>query len=124
MEFLCLKCRLVLKKTTFYLDSHVLYWRHLVVFMETKYEIASWPLEIRDDFMAFVFLWLSDAAAGGRASKVRRHVLVEGLRPATSYQVAVRALNRVGDGPDSEPIFFTTPEAGARLQSRRRWLDY
>lgn len=43
---------------------------------------------------------------------VRRvQLTVEGLRPATGYTITVKALNRIGAGPESEPVALTTPEA-------------
>lgn len=43
---------------------------------------------------------------------VRRvHVTVDELRPATGYTITVRPLNRMGIGPESEAVSFTTPEA-------------
>lgn len=41
----------------------------------------------------------------------RVQVAVDDLRPATGYTTTVRALNRMGVGPESEPVSFTTPEA-------------
>lgn len=41
----------------------------------------------------------------------RVQVTVDELRPATGYGVTVRALNRLGAGPDSEAISLVTPEA-------------
>ena len=41
----------------------------------------------------------------------RVQVTVEDLRPATGYAVTVRALNRMGAGPESEPVALNTPEA-------------
>ena len=46
------------------------------------------------------------------ARPVRRvQVLIDDLRPATVYTVTVRAWNRMGSGPESEPISLGTPEA-------------
>lgn len=46
------------------------------------------------------------------ARPVRRvQVLVDDLRPATVYTVTVRAWNRMGSGPESEPVSLGTPEA-------------
>lgn len=46
------------------------------------------------------------------ASVARRvQMSVDGLVPAVTYAVTVRALNRMGDGPESEPVLFTTAEA-------------
>jgi len=42
---------------------------------------------------------------------VRHQVLIERLRPATFYIFTVRAVNRIGSGPQSESVSLTTPEA-------------
>jgi len=42
---------------------------------------------------------------------IRHQVLMERLRPATLYVFTVRAVNRIGSGPQSESISLTTPDA-------------
>lgn len=53
--------------------------------------------------------WLAE---GDEHFTTRRvHITVDGLRPAVTYAMTVRAINRIGDGPESEPVLFTTTEA-------------
>lgn len=52
------------------------------------------------------------ATPDASAKNLRRQVLLEPLRPATLYTIQVRALNRMGSGPESESVVITTPEAG------------
>lgn len=41
----------------------------------------------------------------------RIQVVVEDLQPATTYSVTVRALNRMGSGPESDPVTTITGES-------------
>ena len=45
-------------------------------------------------------------------SNIRRQAILEPLKPATSYSISIRSLNRVGSGPESETVIVNTPEAG------------
>ena len=54
--------------------------------------------------------WLAEGDE--HVSTRRVHISVDGLlRPAVTYAMTVRAINRMGDGPESEPVLFTTTEA-------------
>jgi len=41
----------------------------------------------------------------------RIQIVIEELHPATLYSITVRSLNRMGSGPESDPVTVMTPEA-------------
>jgi neurocan core protein len=45
----------------------------------------------------------------------RSHAMVPGLRPFSEYRLTVNVFNKRGNGPNSDPVTFQTPEGGKYL---------
>ena len=45
----------------------------------------------------------------------RRHAIVPGLEPFSEYRLTVSVFNKKGNGPNSDPVTFNTPEGGEVL---------
>lgn len=42
----------------------------------------------------------------------RTHAIVPGLKPFSEYRLTVNVFNKKGNGPNSDPVTFNTPEGG------------
>lgn len=42
----------------------------------------------------------------------RSHAIVPGLKPFSEYRLTVNVFNKKGNGPNSDPVTFNTPEGG------------
>lgn len=47
----------------------------------------------------------------------RTHAIVPGLEPFSEYRLTVNVFNKKGNGPNSDPVTFTTPEGGEVTQT-------